>query len=161
MKRRVSNIILLETTDQYNELLKGNSVTLRDGTVLTEFDKNAVYKVPSSQVYRYRVKIKWGRGIYINLDVPSKNDNLFADSSVASNMPTNFKTLYQLYANQPIPVTFEQDSNAGSVMMNITGSDSFTLTGAISDASGTCIGVVFTVIPSTDVLEINITKHIQ
>lgn len=46
MDRYLSNIILLDNAQQYNDLLEGKSVVLASDTVLTELDKNALYLVP-------------------------------------------------------------------------------------------------------------------
>ena len=134
--RRLSNIILLETTDQYNELLKGNSVTLRDGTVLTEFDKNAVYKVPASMFTRYHIKIVYsissGVTETIEFDIYSTNHALFSTSNTAS---ANWAIFQALYANEKMVVAYH---------------------GYTDDISYNVIGSAVLTVPESSVLDANI-----
>lgn len=107
MERQFSNIILLDNAQQYNDLLDGKSVTLASGTVLTEIDPNAEYKVPASMFTRYHIKIVYsissGVTESIEFDIYSTNPALFSTSNTAS---ANWAIFQALYANEKMVVAY-------------------------------------------------------
>ena len=154
--RKVSKIILLETTDQYNELLKGNSVTLRDGTVLTEFDKNAVYKIPASKLYRYHISIEYSTNQETyEFDVLSSSSDLFAGATTNAQKYTIIGTLYN---NQNISVAVIKDnwSAFGSAVMTLL-PEEFIVVGLIGRLDGSAV-FVNSYIRTLDSITLNYTK---
>ncbi len=125
MDRYLSNIILLDNAQQYNDLLEGKSVTLASGAVLTELDKNAEYKVPASMLTRYHIKIEYsissGVTETIEFDIYSTNPALFSTSNTAS---ANWAIFQANYANEKMSVAYhgynDQDYDViGSAVLTV------------------------------------------
>ena len=121
MERQFSNIILLDNAQQYNDLLEGKSVTLASGTVLTEIDPNAEYKVPASMLTRYHIKIVYsissGVTETIEFDIYSTNPALFSTSNTAS---ANWEIFRTNYANEKIVVAYHGYTD--DISYNVIGS---------------------------------------
>ena len=121
MDRYLSNIILLDNAQQYNDLLEGKSVTLASGTVLTELDKNAEYKVPASMLTRYHIKIVYSPTSSITetieFDIYSTNPALFSTSNTAS---ANWEIFRTNYANEKIVVAYHGYTD--DISYNVIGS---------------------------------------
>ena len=129
MDRYLSNIILLDNAQQYNDLLEGKSVTLASGTVLTELDKNAEYKVPASMLTRYHITIVYsissGVTETIEFDIYSTNPALFSNSNTAIQ---NWSIFRQAYANERKVVAYKGTDGGtyhvvGSAVLTVPSSD--------------------------------------
>ena len=155
MERQFSDIILLDNAQQYNDLLEGKSVTLASGTVLTELDKNAEYKVPASMLTRYHIVMTYSTNNEMyEFDVYSTNSDLFAGATTDS---AKYAILAALYTGQTIPVTVIKDGTAfGCVIMTLL-TDAFAVLGGATRIDGSA--VLINTSPSTlDGITINYTK---
>ena len=153
--RTLSNIVLLENTEQYNALLRGESVTLKSGRVIT-LDENAVYQVPESKLYRYRISINYSAANETyEFDVLSSSSDLFAGATTDAQKYTIVGTLY---SNQNIAVAVIKDSWTafGCAVMTLL-PEEFVVLGLIARLDGSTV-LVNTAVPNPNNITLSYTK---